>query len=156
MDVFTVPMLNFIEFTKYLLFGSLVLWCILGFQIVPKVLKSPLAWAFNWKKFFLDNIYTPLSNFSYCLLGIVLKFHNLLFSNIDLFYSIFTVICLCFKRGWCKRRFFYVFLKLSFLKSKSHVLHPLLIVVRALKFLEGILISTTITSSKQDENKAGD
>lgn len=85
-----------------------------------------------------------------------MKFDNLYFLTIDLFHPIFTVICFCFKKGWCNYCAYYVCLNLGFFNSKTHVSRLLLIVIRTLEFLEGILIFTIITSFRYNEDKAVD
>ncbi len=115
--------------------------------------RSPLPWGFNGEKFFLYCINTHLSNFGYCLASIVLKFTDLLFPSKDLFHSILTIIFFCLKWGTWNGRSFYMSPKSGFLQSKTYMPCPLLIVMRPLKFLESIPLSTTVTSSRHDENR---
>ena len=121
--------------------------------MAPELFRGPLSWGFNREKFFFYCIRTHLSDFGFCLARIVLKFTDLLFSSKDLFHSILTIIFLCLKRGRLNCHSFYMSPKSGFLQSKTHISCPLLIVMRTLKFLESILISTTVTSSKHDENE---
>ena len=115
--------------------------------------RSPLYWGFNREKFFLYFISIHFSDFGYFFASIVLQFTNLLFPSKDFSYSILTIIFFCLKkRGW-NCRSFYMSPKSGFLKSKTHIPCSLIMVIGLLDFLESILISTTVTSSRQDENR---
>ncbi len=122
------------------------------FRRLQSSLKSLLLWGFNGKKFFLYFINIYLSDFDYCFASIVLKFTNLLFSRKDHFHSIFIIIFLCLKRGKWNSRSFYMSPKSWFLQSKTYILCLLLLFMRTLKFLERILIFTTVIISRHDEN----
>ena len=87
------------------------------------------------------------------LRAIVLQFTDLLFPSKNLFYSIFTIIFFCLKKRRWNCRSFYMSLKSGFLQMKSHIPCLLFIVIRLLKFLESILISTTVTSSRHNKNR---
>lgn len=125
-------------------------------------------WLFKWLQSFLGiqslealterNFFCTLSvhifsNFGCHLMSIILEFIDLLFSSINFFHLILTVIIFWLKRGRCNYCSFYMSPKSGIFESQAPILCLLFIVIRTLKFLKCVLVSTFVNSFRHDEGK---